>query len=45
MRGGLFMICQQQAAVISSISRSQLQLVSSVVRHGAVYFGAACFYV
>jgi hypothetical protein len=30
MRGNLFVICQQWAAVISSISRSQLQLMINV---------------
>jgi hypothetical protein len=36
------MISQQQAAVISIDICSQLQLVSCVVRHGAVYFRATC---
>jgi hypothetical protein len=41
-----FMICQQWAAVIGSIGRfSQLQLVSSVFRQGAVYFRAMCISV
>jgi hypothetical protein len=41
IHGNLFMICQQWVAVISSISCfSQLQLVSSVLQQGVVYFRA-----
>jgi uncharacterized membrane protein YozB (DUF420 family) len=41
-----FMICQQWAAVTSSISRLFLvQLLSRVVRQGAVYFKATCISV
>jgi hypothetical protein len=40
MLGTLFMICRLCAAVISSINRSQLQLVSGVLRHGTIYFRA-----
>jgi hypothetical protein len=37
------MICQQWAAVITSISRLFSELVSSVLRHDAVYFRERVF--
>jgi hypothetical protein len=39
------MICQQWAAVVSSVSRSFPVTVSNVFRHGAVYFRATCISV
>jgi hypothetical protein len=38
-----FMICQQLSVPLANCS--QLQLVSSVVRHGAVYVRATCISV
>jgi hypothetical protein len=44
--GSLFIIWQEYTAVINSISHLfSVQLVSSVVRHGAAYFRATCISV
>jgi hypothetical protein len=43
MRRNFFMICRQLSALLAVCS--QLQLVSSVFRHGAVYFRGTCISV